>query len=339
MVRPEVFFGVYYHGDTVDLPVSTVDGYQYSRDELCYAWSFYSTGEGKTGWNSYNGMVWFFQTFVDPNTGAVSCEMWYTGTVDGKKNQQTNDGILFVWIFASRRKQELTLAAQPYYQDHPDSDLAQDDALATTLAKDINNDAKFAVVGSEALYMGTYKTGQQIAQPISPVDGYVYSYDEVIWKWSLVWTTDGDTYEAPELPTYACLNRIKTDVDGTGNVTLYVDYHNVPDHPIHVLANAGRIAVVALCNRRPHPPFIPPRPAEANTGGVIDPTTGNLWWIDNNFETQGWRAPERLQTVEFGIIAPDLSYSQTESDCDRRTLPSVAEGDRPPERVEGRREV
>ena len=39
MVKTEVFYGSYFNGDTVDLPVSTVDGYKYSRDELTYTWS------------------------------------------------------------------------------------------------------------------------------------------------------------------------------------------------------------------------------------------------------------------------------------------------------------
>ena len=44
IVRPEVFTAQYKHGDTVDLPTSPVDGYQYQRDELIYLWHYVWSG-------------------------------------------------------------------------------------------------------------------------------------------------------------------------------------------------------------------------------------------------------------------------------------------------------
>src|SRR5512146_338001 len=64
MVRPEVFVTKQKHGDTVPLPVSATDGYQYSRDELIYAWGVQSTANPDTGQNSvvgWGGRWWFGQ--------------------------------------------------------------------------------------------------------------------------------------------------------------------------------------------------------------------------------------------------------------------------------------
>jgi hypothetical protein len=49
MVRPEVFVGRYKDGETVNLPVSDVDGYTYQRSELMYVWGIYSTVNPGTG--------------------------------------------------------------------------------------------------------------------------------------------------------------------------------------------------------------------------------------------------------------------------------------------------
>lgn len=276
LVSTEIFLGNYFNGDTVDLPVSTVDGYEYSRDELVYAWAATSTGEGKTGWPSYNGMIWFFQWFVDPDTGVVTTEVYYVGDQAGKKSQKTNDGILQVWVFATRKKHQLTLSSQPEWQEVSDADLAGDKPLLSTIARKMNESAKFTAVRSEAIYMGTYKNGQQIAHPVSPVDGYVYPYDRVTWKWSWVWSTDGDAYQAPSLPDYACLDRIRASVDGSGNVSTTVEYHNVSDGPERTLPNGGRLAIVAMCHRtRPTSgttldEFVPMDASEILGGNTVD---------------------------------------------------------------------
>src|SRR5258708_4541263 len=42
-VRNEQFWGFYKNGETVALPTSPADGYNYVRAELTYDWSLYST--------------------------------------------------------------------------------------------------------------------------------------------------------------------------------------------------------------------------------------------------------------------------------------------------------
>ena len=43
------------------------------------------------------------------------------------------------------------------------------------------HNAKFGVVRAEQFYMGFYANGNTVAAPVSPVDGYAYSYAECLF--------------------------------------------------------------------------------------------------------------------------------------------------------------
>lgn len=111
-VRNEQFYGYYANGETVVLPVSLADGYEYSREELLYAavvyWSGSATGpcEGTMtpppkGATSGAGTLLQFGYNVDPATGVVSCQASYW---NGSNQKDTNDGILCVITHAQRSR-------------------------------------------------------------------------------------------------------------------------------------------------------------------------------------------------------------------------------------------
>jgi len=108
-VRNEQFWGYYRHGDTVELPVSAADGYEYSRDELVYSWSVWWTGSAPTacagtqtaptrGATGGSGTLLQMGFDVDQATGEVTCNVSY---FSGSQND-TNDGILVVTVHAQR---------------------------------------------------------------------------------------------------------------------------------------------------------------------------------------------------------------------------------------------
>lgn len=110
-VRNEQFYGYYANGETVVLPVSPVDGYQYSRAELLYSWSVFWTGsaiggtEGQMaappkGPTSGDGQLLQFGANVDQASGLVSCGASYWKSSE----QDTNDGILLVITHAQRSR-------------------------------------------------------------------------------------------------------------------------------------------------------------------------------------------------------------------------------------------
>jgi hypothetical protein len=102
-VRCEQFFGYYANGETVTLPVSAADGYQYQREELLYSHSWYWTGSATgpcqgtqtpppRGATSGQGTLLQMGADVSQLTGVVSTNVSYFKTSE----MDTNDGILLV---------------------------------------------------------------------------------------------------------------------------------------------------------------------------------------------------------------------------------------------------
>lgn len=258
MVYPEFFQTVQVHDDVVPLPVSAVDGYKYSRSELVYVWSVQTSASQKSGWESGPGSLWFAQWFVQPwndtpgsdNSGAgkVTCEEYYR--TSGHDNGKSNDGVLMVTTVAIRRRAALTMAAVPAFADMSDSLFATDQPYAETRLKNLNHDAKFAIVNSEVIYMGQYGNGDVVLPPVSPVDGYAYSYAEVeqfVYSW--VWTTPRSGFATPTRSNgkpQNQLGRLEANVDATGNVSTSVIYYDDGEIP----TNDGLLAVVAFCRRK-----------------------------------------------------------------------------------------
>jgi hypothetical protein len=73
---------------------------------------------------------------------------------------------------------QMTFAVIPGFVDLPDSAIAADQPLTDYSLTKISNNAKFAAVRPETFY-GWYKDGETVLLPTSPVDGYVYSRQEL----------------------------------------------------------------------------------------------------------------------------------------------------------------
>jgi hypothetical protein len=113
-VRCEEFWGFYKHGETVQLPQSLADGYQYTREELLYDWSVEWTGappgSALNGTHDMptrgatSGAGHLLQTGFNVNqaTGVVDCVVSYHK--DGGAQTDTQDGILMVITFAKRQR-------------------------------------------------------------------------------------------------------------------------------------------------------------------------------------------------------------------------------------------
>lgn len=114
-VRTEEFYGYYKNGETVALPVSPADGYQYSRTELAYEASLYWTGSSPYGLNgliiapyrgptSAGGQAIKIGYGVDQATGAVSCAASYAKDGLLTVETDTTDGIVMVTTIARRMR-------------------------------------------------------------------------------------------------------------------------------------------------------------------------------------------------------------------------------------------
>jgi hypothetical protein len=115
-VRPETFYGWYRDGETVLLPVSPVDGHQYTREELEYeiaAWDARGPASGalngvqarpaRANTNAAPGTLydmWFaVEEKNEANPGLVHC---YVSYWTGSAENQTNSGMVKVRIIATR---------------------------------------------------------------------------------------------------------------------------------------------------------------------------------------------------------------------------------------------
>lgn len=120
-VRAEFFQGYYKHGETVQIPTSPVDGYQYSRAELRYTWSLYSTrpatgatngaqdppslGTEQIGGGGVDGVDAIIAQVGHKNSaspGLVSCQIIMG---NGTNQTVTNYGVLYVTTIAERLSQ------------------------------------------------------------------------------------------------------------------------------------------------------------------------------------------------------------------------------------------
>ncbi len=73
---------------------------------------------------------------------------------------------------------QLTFSEIPGFVDLPDANLAADQPLTDYDLTKISNNAKFAAVRPETFY-GWYRNGETVLLPVSSVDGYAYSQQEL----------------------------------------------------------------------------------------------------------------------------------------------------------------
>lgn len=76
---------------------------------------------------------------------------------------------------------QMLMSAIPGFFDLADSTIAAGQALTDYALAKISHNAKFGAVRNEIIYMGFYGPGDTVATPVSPVDGYAYSYPECLF--------------------------------------------------------------------------------------------------------------------------------------------------------------
>lgn len=278
MIRLEKFKGLYKNGDTIPLPVSAVDGYTYTREELIYIWGVQTSFNPSTGWITGPDALWYagwkVQQWNDTlgadnsQAGLVSTEEWYrksTGDDDGA--QSSNDGVLEVLVIGQRQRTNLTVVKEiTAYTDIDPATLVTDAAYTQGIAQGLDNNAKFSVLKSEILYLGEFVNGDTIplANLKSPADSHAYAYADCKFMFSWRWTTLNSAYTQPD-KSLGQLGPQKASIDGsTGAVTVSVEYINDTDT---TETTHGRIAAFAFCSRSS---LIDSIPATANSFAEID---------------------------------------------------------------------
>lgn len=254
MTRMEFFQAKYHNGDTVILPTSPIDRYNYSRDELLYLWAINNTGNPANFWLSGPDCLWYLAHKVDQVTGEVSCEEWYRkSSVHNPDASISQDGILLVTTVAQRQLSNLIVAHSPHFQGDMSPSIGVDKPWQQCLAQKLNEGAKFSVLNTECIYMGEFMNADVVPTPISPADGYAYSYAECVFFPAWRWTTRGDVYAAPR-NELGQLQRMQMSVSSVGVVATRIDMKGDLDAVFTDVESTdhvhfGRIAVWAMTSR------------------------------------------------------------------------------------------
>lgn len=245
LARMEFFQDRFPDGGNVPLPVSLVDKYNYSREELIYVWTIGQTGGFNSGWLTGPDCLWYANWKVDQLTGDVTSEEWYRRSGHNDDANKTNDGTVRVTTIAQRQRSNLIIAVQPTFQGDQSSSIALDKPWKQDLAQKLNIGAKFSVVRTEAMYMGEFTNGQTVPRPLSLADSYLYPYANVIFFPSWRWTTTGASLIQPD-HNLGQMQDLIMSVSGAGLVSTKV-YYNAGDHLADAVSTThGRIAVTAL---------------------------------------------------------------------------------------------
>ncbi len=250
MVRCEIFTGIYYNEDVVELPTSRYDGYQFQRDELMYIWTPQNTANKDTNWATYREpwTMWYLAADVNQETGEVLSAIGYRGNNDHKDRQaETNDGALQVFTIAQRNLTGLVMAEEPLYDDILAAEFYQDRPYNESLIQQMNDNAKHSVVNCEVIYMGEFTHGQTVPQPQSPIDEKTYAYSDVRFMSCIRYTMDtsGGVPVVPAISKGQLQDWSHSVNPSTGAVTITIKYELSGPHSY----NTGKVAVFAFCIR------------------------------------------------------------------------------------------
>lgn len=256
MVRMEVFPCLQVHGDTIPLPSSCWDGYKYSREELNYIWAVQASTDHSTNWISGPDSMWFSNWNVNQLTGEVFSEEWYerSSTADTRLAAKSNDGTLMVFTIAQRQKTNMIMSAAASYTTISEATMATDKPYTQDLAQHLSQNAKFSCVNAEFFYLGEYVNGQTVdlAQAVSPVDGYAYSAAECKFQHAWRWTSAESNYIQPP-GTYEQAAPFQASINAAGLVSITVTFSTGGGGFVITAPNYGRIAAFAFCTRTATP--------------------------------------------------------------------------------------
>jgi hypothetical protein len=186
----------YVNGDTVPLPVSSIDGYQYSYAELNMVPLVKYTGSPTHSGPSGPGRIRELGPFgIDPSTGVLSCAVTYYDS----SSHATTDGCCDVAVFAQRA----LAGSPPMAEQHIQYNGTDESAYLTPLPGDLplgtltdeiiqelNDDAKEAIARPE-FFFTTQGNTAQIALQTSPLDDSTYGRSQQVYLAAL--EDSGDT--------------------------------------------------------------------------------------------------------------------------------------------------
>lgn len=187
-INTEFFYlGEYVDGNTVQLAASAVDGYEYSAAEcqFLHAWRWTADGTDYVQPPGQYEQAAPFQASIDPS-GLVSITV--TFSTSGGEGVLTAPAYGRIAAFAFCRR-SATPASSPLADDFTELDLGFFFPGRTVRASElltIKHNIDEAILSPEFFGPTEYRDEDVVPLPVSTVDGYAYSREEVqyIWSWS-----------------------------------------------------------------------------------------------------------------------------------------------------------
>ncbi len=152
---------------------------------------------------------------------------------------------------------QLTFTAVPGFTDIADAAVAAGAVLTDDTMVKINQNAKFAAVRCERIFMGYYKNGDVVPPPVSPVDQNPYTQAEMQYDLEIYCTrAPGPGFvsgqaAAPPISASQPANLyywIFNIDDSTGKVTCLVSYYK--QGGAETVTNDGIVKIYAVCQRQ-----------------------------------------------------------------------------------------
>jgi len=110
---------------------------------------------------------------------------------------------------------QMLMSEIPGFFDLADGTIAGGQPLTDYALAKISHNAKFGAVRCEVIYMGFYGPGDTVPPPVSPADGYAYSYSECLFIPTLFSTRQPAPGYMPGQATPPALSNIDL---GSGNI-------------------------------------------------------------------------------------------------------------------------
>lgn len=203
VLNTEVFYlGEYVNGDTVSLTaaLSQVDSYQYSVEEckFMHAWRWTARADSYLQPRDSLGQMGPFSCTVD-ESGAVSI---YVDFIDdgGALEQHPEFGRVAVFGFCTRADGPTAITpTADQFRQLDDNFFAPGEALRASTVLAIKRNIDQAVLTPEYFGPTLYGNGETVALPTSPVDGYVYSREELmyVYTWDNTLNQTGNNLRLP----------------------------------------------------------------------------------------------------------------------------------------------
>lgn len=264
VVGTEIFYlGEYVDGQTVTLPISPVDDYAYSNAEckFMHAWRWTASGAAyvQPPWGSPGPFCDQLGPFKASVSNVGVCSISVSFVYNGGELTNTPAGFGRIAVFAMGRR-SATPGSMALANKFTELDVGLfvpgEDLRASTLLA-IKRNIDEAILSPEFFGPTDHADGDTIALPVSPVDGYTYTRDEItcVWSWSDTknnssggWPGSGHS----RLPLF--LGAID---QATGAVALQVWRAPPGTAPFDDTNTNARITVIVMGNRKAsHPALI-----------------------------------------------------------------------------------